>query len=709
MRMLTNEVDLQLNREMIAQDFVIYEIKADSLKDENRAKTINEVYEKICPLSLINPFNIKKVLILCKNHLSPREHYDRFTVHQIEDIAEISDRNLARLLIQALPQLKQLAKNTDSKTSERPSSEGNGLYYLQATEKFNSKTTEPFTFYRTLKIDIEALTHDKEKSVITIKGATLTPRFYHANSDGSYPANVAKLPSINVNPFLGTSQKGKPKKGETDYIERGIRKSKMTSSILSLDVKKPEKFFTTKLGILANFNEEVVKFLDKYLTLEWQYMETDYLNWFNEKKINNQYAEIQAILAQYQYQLIMLEPLATEKTKKVIGHLKQQWMLNIELIKSDKIENTNPQAVIKIFIHHNKDYYEDNEQSDPYQALSSILPNASSSKLPKQSLTISTLFDENDSLNKSVLDNAMTEILVKIEIAQGQLLLHKPKYDFRCITAEFSKQNDLNTGKEYYEFDGYNVLDYHAKDNQLSYQYFDEFHQTAEHIEQILSDITNSDYEMKRDDYLVIHRQENADSYYLIQQSNCRALPEFIELYQKLTDIQKAHKRGFEKSWAIKYLDKTANDEQLDKNLRNKLQKIANYPDQILKKEEFFKLKIHYRSKDEQDFIDWIYQTYGYLWNTSLRSADTGYVEALKGFHYQQANHYYFAGLSNSLDTNISNFSVMRKILTNHPDDEPHAVLELMDDTFYVRHRQSTVLPFLFKHLREHQEIRKRA
>lgn len=58
----------------------------------------------------------------------------------------------------------------------------------------------------------------------------------------------------------------------------------------------------------------VVKFLDKYLTLEWQYMETDYLNWFNEKKINNQYAEIQAILAQYQYQLIMLEPLATEKT-----------------------------------------------------------------------------------------------------------------------------------------------------------------------------------------------------------------------------------------------------------------------------------------------------------------------------------------------------------------------------------------------------------
>lgn len=79
----------------------------------------------------------------------------------------------------------------------------------------------------------------------------------------------------------------------------------------------------------------------------------------------------------------------------------------------------------------------------------------------------------------------------------------------------------------------------------------------------------------------------------------------------------------------------------------------------------------------------------------------------MKGFHYQQANHYYFAGLSNSLDTNISNFSVMRKILANHPDDEPHAVLELMDDTFYVRHRQSTVLPFLFKHLREHQEIKK--
>ena len=228
---------------------------------------------------------------------------------------------------------------------------------------------------------------------------------------------------------------------------------------------------------------------------------------------------------------------------------------------------------------------------------------------------------------------------------------------------------------------------------------------------QLNTTIPSSTYQMKDTDYFIIQNPTTKPSCYLIQESNYRPLPDFIKLHQQMTAIDKAHNHGFHRDWAKQYLALIENneiqldmDKKADKDFLEKLTNIANVADEIISKDNFFKFNLRYKGKGK-DFIDWVYQTYGYLWNTSLRGQEAGYVEALKGFYYEPSQQYYFAGLADGLDSKISNFSVMRKIITSHPESQHLALLNLMDETFYIRHKQSTVLPFLFKHLREFEKL----
>ena len=361
---------------------------------------------------------------------------------------------------------------------------------------------------------------------------------------------------------------------------------------------------------------------------------------------------------------------------------------------------------INLLIHHDKDHYKENNLPDPYQQIQSFINNHS---ILKQSLTLETLITDKKTLNLPAIDNAMTEILVKIEVMLGKLVLINPEQNWRCITAHYIKNLDPDSMDE---FDGYDVLDYQANDNSLHYQHIALDNTLAYDISvQLNATVSSSNYQMKATDYFIIQNPTTDPNCYLIQESNYRPLSDFIGLHQQMKAIDNTHTHGFHRDWAKQYLTRIENneiqldmDKKADKDFFEKLTNIATAPDEIIPKEQFFKFNLRYKGKGK-DFIDWVYQTYGYLWNTSLRGQETGYVEALKGFYYEPSQQYYFAGLADGLDSKISNFSVMRKIITSHPESQHLALLNLMDETFYIRHKQSTVLPFLFKHLREFEKL----
>ena len=109
MSMPTNKVDIQFNYDNINQDFYVYQILADSLKDEGYKHTVMAVYDTIKPLSLIKPkASAGRFLVLCHEQKKVRESYPNFTLQQVHTLTDLHPHDLARLLIQAIPCLKQL-------------------------------------------------------------------------------------------------------------------------------------------------------------------------------------------------------------------------------------------------------------------------------------------------------------------------------------------------------------------------------------------------------------------------------------------------------------------------------------------------------------------------------------------------------------------------------------------------------------------------
>ena len=219
--MLTNKISMALNYEQIAQNFYVYKVTADSLKGENFKTVIANTYKLLSPLSLVKPASLRQYVnqffILCRTPQNERGQCPNFTIKQIQSIhqeSQISQHDLARLLIQAIPSLKQLNEldldlnegtiEESSYSYDLPASGGIGLYYLQNLEKIHKKT-----IIRSFEIDIKPLSFDHTQTVVTIKGVTFTPRSLHKKPDGSYPANIARLPSFNVLPFLNHVKKGR--------------------------------------------------------------------------------------------------------------------------------------------------------------------------------------------------------------------------------------------------------------------------------------------------------------------------------------------------------------------------------------------------------------------------------------------------------------------------------------------------------------------
>ena len=736
--MLTNKISMALNYEQIAQDFYVYKVTADSLKGENFKTVIANTYKLLSPLSLVKPASSRQYanqfFILCCTPQDERSPYPDFTIKQIQSIhqeSQISQHDLARLLIQAIPSLKQInGLSTDEGDTEEsnnsynlPASGGIGLYYLQKLEKIHKKT-----IVRSFEIDIKPLSFDHNQTVVTIKGVTFTPRSLHKKSDGSYPANIARLPSFNVLPFLNHVKKVRPDPQNTlneDYVKKAVKVGnkvkRMKSTMIDVNTSKPEDFFKSKIGVLAHFQKDVDSLLSPYMTLQWQSLPSSYRSYVSDKQIDSQYDDIYQVLSKQCVYVCDTESNNNDYVDAIIKYLASKGLdVRVEphsLQEFDSDLGTINQPLYLI-VHHDQDYYEANGKIDPYQKLKAATAEKS---LIKQSLSIEKLFaGNNGQLNKNMLDNSLTELLVKLEIALGQLLLpNPPTNNWRLITASYEKQafDDQVLHKEIV---GYDVLDYKITDEtptrtKLSYQHYDALDDAAYDIEDMVSLIKqdngfpNDSLNLAESDHLIICDPDanNQSLAYLIQETNCLPLPKISSIDTFMRQLYLTKNHGFEISWAEDYL-RLIEDGSVVLNsksaaLKDKLTDLINTHSSCSKISyaDFKKFKINYQSTDDKDFIDWVYENHKHLLNVSLRSKKDGYLDAATGIFYNTEDQTYFAGSTSNLNSDYSNFNIMRKVYTaGNKSEVPQDLLKLMD-AYHIRHRQTTVLPFLFKHLRE--------
>lgn len=692
---LTNEISYTIHHQAILDRFYIYEANTNGLARDKYQLVLDKINKRFNPVALVKSHNKSSFYFLVEHRLDIRQSDEYFTLVQHIDFSRLTDFDILKLIIRSLTFHKSQQSNP---LNSMPFTTETGIYYC-----YDSTQYQEYRIYHAYHVDIKKLDSFQDRFVITINTQTFSPKelilkqYQHSSKDFKKISESAEYKMT----FFNTPQitKKKSKNKEVVYIKRSPKNNRATSTMLSLDPKNPTKFFNSKCGILVQFMQDVECYLAPYINIHFKEITQDYHRIPDKGYIDKKYDEIKNILKSYPFYLICLDNLESYR-EEITLYFQNEYNITLQYLK-DISSHIESQTSIYIVLHHDKCYYENNG-IDPYDGFHQYMKQHKS--IIVQSITFEKLLDEN-TINKSSIENCLTEILVKLEIQFKKLLLQPfPHNNWQCVLPVFDNQDMI----------AYDCLSYQYECQKLDYQ---RIAVDNEDWEKWINQTDYAIYEMRsksdlgKNDCLLIQDNGMDKQYYLIQESTLLPLPELMTIHQYMQCFDIARNYGFETKWAEEYLKMiessqiqlTSKNTQGEYPILDKLKTINNYSHDKIDIKTFDKIGIQYRSKDEKNFFDWIYLTYGYLYNTSLRDKNSNLINSVKDFYYHHGLRLYIAGLYQSPENKIIQFNHMRKIST-YPvlDDIPKDLFSLIENYVHIRHRQSTVLPFLFKHLREY-------
>lgn len=640
---LLNRINVKLDLDTMSQDFIVLKIMSDLLGKQNYGKIINTIYSEISPLSLCSAGRgAGYYALVSKDHKATLQD-DHFNVMAIHP-KDLSLLHTTKLLIGALPSLSEHFQ----------SSEGAGLYYLSDVENIRG-----IDVIRAFEIKVKL---EQNHMVLVVDGATFTPISYHTNAQGELYGDCTHLPRFKFDRWSQALNRSKC----GAYIKKAHRSKKMQSDVLSLDTKNPSKFWTTKAGTLTFFMHDVEKYLAKYISIQFEQLSPEYRVRFKDIDIKKSYQGIDILLQENNINLINLTEVDITP-------------LRLALIRDGlavQMSHEIDEKAFNLAVHHPKEFYENSGQIDPYQQLREI------NSIVIQSAYPETLFNNGD-LIRTKYEACKKELLIKWEVKSGRLKLLTPHGYWLFILCKKSTENELL----YYTVS--------CRQGDLTFAQVD-----SADIENYLLDLPRL---MRDKEHLVIDL--DAGNTYLIEETNYIAMPNFIELAQTMRELDAGYDQGIQREWIIEFLDLLQRDSISLSNTELVVTKLNNLLNQyplleVFKKQEIFANptnKIAYKGS-MQTFFDWIAIEKGLRLGASLRAQDSGYLEASLGLFYSEEEKLYFIGDKDNIKS-VPKFCRMRRILTD-ANEVPRELLKMME-VFHIRHKQATVYPFPFKHLRE--------
>ena len=659
-------MDVQINRmavtfsyERICQDFEVLLIRYDNPEYGAFGRVINAIYAEIKPLSLSKEAGYAYYVLLPKGQgRAARLEDDHFVIRE-QDPRNIKPLHLARLLIGALPVLSD---------SEERFCEKLGLYYLVECEEDRG-----VPIIRTFQIVLEEDQQGAETIVVNLTGTTFIPLAYYQNRDGSLPPKVARLPRFYFDEF--SQEMKKDLKG--DFICRGHKTKRMKSQVVSLDRSRPHLFWQSKLGVLKLFLDDVKRYLGSYITYQLETIESDYRVYFSSKKINDLYKKIDSVIRMRPFNIVNLSDVDPSKLIEFVKKDQLNYAISTEL---------DPKA-FNLVIHHSPQYYADRYRKDPYQ------------DLHRENVVVQSIMVENIESTEAY-EACKKEFAIKEEILRNQFLLISLEGTWTFIKREMRSILDAD-GQETKEKEAWHHL-LEVKGGQLSYRSISPNDDSFDEVLITLPIVEGDQWE-----YAICH--EKSGTSYIIQETNYVELPDFESISEVMKELEVGHDTGILREWIEEFLallkssklDIKASDEQIS-DLIARLERLLD-----LSKKRYFKedwgrgaYALFYRGV-AKSFFDWLYAEKRILLGASLQGKQ-GYMNAAFGLFYNNREKLYYVGAQN-IKEKVSQFCVLRRIITD-AESVPDALLEMMTH-FHIRHKNSTVYPFPFKHLREYQKL----
>ncbi|REH37975.1 hypothetical protein DFR26_1761 [Paraperlucidibaca baekdonensis] len=490
---------------------------------------------------------------------------------------------------------------------------------------------------------------------------TFSSREAHFFNDGLV-RRAQNQPSFN----LDNASQLLARQGAGAYINIPLYKGeKSRAPAYEVSAKSPESFQRTRLGTLAIFLNDFNQAYSDLAKITLKTFEAERTR-LKKKTIDTSYLELMALLQGQTINLIdnSEDTTAASTLTDALEHRGYQVATNTQPTNGLNLHLIKPEA-----------FYKKNKLPDPYQQLREQYPEA----------VIQSCTDESvHSGNKHIFDVALTELLVKWEIAQGRLIANYPSLPAELIFMTASKHPDKN--KNSWIWFCSQVIE-----QEITLWIADQAETNL-----ILSCATSGQFNRLQNSYrmpYVIYNSKT-EQLMLLEDTQALSIPDHKSLACILNEIEQARKKTVPVALVHEFL----NEHPLGQDLAETLQQLlATAIDGQLAATDV--ANVHHKSKAEIAFHQHL-ALHGHQLNTSLRGKD-GPLGSVRDIWLVPDQGLYCTGSKDSPQQLTENFSHIYHLDTAGESFPDWFIPSLQ--VWHIRHRNATTIPYVFKHLHEFQ------
>lgn len=646
-----------LNRIALAKRFKVTRVSYKGWTKEERDARLSTlpslIYRTLKPLALLQNKKESCYWLLLGSDNTFALESDTLGYREVS-FTETAQWILQALLIRAVPRLLSSKQNIKRV-------EADGMFYIIKQKPLKPWGNELVTAtVEPRKIQMLS------KWRLNLGTVTFTPLKCHENKSGELSLRVAKLPRYDADQFgqeVTRSQQGQ-------YIKRAW--SKFKNRVPALKLSEPlslETYYMSRLGTLSLFIDDLQRAYGEDFGITLENIDFDEHKHIRQTEATNSYAQI--------YSLIRRFPLFVVNHSDDLdaAELIRSQLLNLG-IKSTSATDINLDG-LTIQIVNDKDSYEE-DKADPYKIARTQYPEAIiQSCLPKR-------LEEKRSV-KHTVEVLLKELVIKLETQQQKLLINYPELpEEPWFIIQKSTEECSDSKKE-----KWHAFYCKARKQKLEFDIVPE--QILQSIELTLNSEQRKRVFTGKDRPNLVFWPET-ENFLILNNTEAVCLPNEAELHALIKEVEQTVTTGVPKELIANYCKSFPDSSAIQHLPKINLEESHNIAVSELK-------KINYRSADNQHFYDYLAE-HGYRVKTSLQSKDDGLLSVTSGVLINRAKALYAAGNIGSAQRVQDNFNHIYHVETDL-EQVPEWFWDSLE-VWHVRHRSTTVYPYIFKHLREY-------
>ncbi|MGS2743872.1 hypothetical protein ACU6TU_09765 [Halomonas sp. LS-001] len=568
------------------------------------------------------------------------------------------------LLIRALPRVQSL----HVQPQRLARFEADGLYYVvhPDTGKGRVVTVQPEYSY----------SHAMKQHYLDVSTATFTRLENFRKEDGSLYADAARKPRYALDDL-----------GEQLFRQAGgsyIKKPRYAGSKNRVDAFKLtntslEAYYQTRLGVLSLFLEDLHQAYAGSLKLSLQSVPMDNRS-VKQGEVERHYQGL--------YRCLVRSPLVIvnrTQSSSVSAQLEAE-LLKLLTPSGNDIRVIHREDVmpdgLNLLLVDKKTYYEEHNIDDPYLTTRQAHPDAIIQSCHPQSLAKGA---------SHTVEVLLKELLIKQEVQQRRLLLDYPSLpeDVWLIHSVKPESQSLVYNTEW------PMVYARCHRGQLTFAELPqsvreslEIHLKEEHRRQVLKGSIRAD----------VMYWPQTGQYLMITDTEVACLPDLPRIDQWIKEIDHTRDQGIPAEIVRQFAMDYPNNPNLEA-----LQTLLRQHPLCLPASTFDRWQN--KGRANQQWFDYLAEA-GYRLKAPFASAQKGALQATVGLLCNREQGIYAAAAAGSPHRDQSNFNHLYKVVS-HNGPVPGWFWDSLQ-VWHIRHRGTTVTPYLFKHLREygcHQQL----